>query len=101
MTDPTHTISLRVGVDGPEQFSEVWQSFSTLAVGLGLRFPGTTLSSYLVEAFEDASLPGEKHDDQTLNMVSIGLREAGLDEDQIMTAINSMLNNGILFREKS
>lgn len=99
---PTHTVSVRVQVCGPDEFSEVYQSFCLVANGLGLKYNDVTVNSYLVEEFEEEILErgSETHTEDTLPKVSAGLREAGLDEDSIRDAISAMQNNGILFRER-
>jgi hypothetical protein len=42
----------------------------------------------------------ETHTEDTLFKVAVALREAGLSEQEIDDAINSMQNSGILFRER-
>ncbi len=91
----THEISLRVQVSGPEQFSEVWQTFGLVSVGLGLKYPGAALSSILLDEEEKTH-----YDDETLSKVSAALRESGLSYPDIDGAINAMQNYGILFRER-
>lgn len=39
------------------------------------------------------------HDDKTLNKVLNALSDAGLTEQQVLDAVNSMQNAGIYFRE--
>lgn len=39
------------------------------------------------------------HDDQTMAKVYDGLRDAGLTIQQALSAVNSMQNKGVLFRE--
>lgn len=42
----------------------------------------------------------EGHSDSTLFKAARGLRKAGLNDQQITDAINCMMNEGILFRER-
>lgn len=41
----------------------------------------------------------EYHDEETMQKVWAGLRAAGLDDTQLIDAVNQMQNQGILFRE--
>ena len=43
----------------------------------------------------------EHHDEDTIFKAQVALRESGLEEDQIESAIQSMQNYGILFRERT
>jgi hypothetical protein len=42
----------------------------------------------------------EKHDDQTMSKVFHALKRIVEDDDTVLDAINEMLNDGILFRER-
>ncbi len=89
----THELSLRVQVSGPEQFSEVYQTFGLVSVGLGLKYAGVTLGSIaLTDDFDE--------DKETLARVSSALRESGLSFKEIDNAIDAMKNFGIVFRER-
>ena len=101
MSDPTHTISMRVTVAGEDQFSEVWQTFNLLANGLGRRFHEVNISSHLVERYEEdpEDKSYETYTEDTLDKVSVALREAGVSDRLITEAISMMQNYGILFRE--
>ena len=93
MSPVTHEVSLRVEVSGPEQFSEVYQTFSLVAVGLGLRYPGVSLGSISLPA-------GYEEDEETLARVRSALRESGMENTEIDNAVYSMKSFGIIFREK-
>jgi hypothetical protein len=41
------------------------------------------------------------HDEQTMTKVWSGLEKAGLNKVQILRAVASMMNEGVLFREKA
>lgn len=106
MPEATHYVTLTVSVAGEAAWSYVWNRLNDTMCSPGLydRVLSASVSSTFAEPEEDEDLgfdrSYETHTEETLFKVAVGLREAGLSEDEIQHAISSMQNNGILFRER-
>jgi hypothetical protein len=92
---PTHTVSIRVQVCGPEEFSEVYQSFCLVANGLGLKYNDVTVSSYLMEEWEEDSSNIEEREAK----VSTLLRERDFSENDINEVIRVLRKSNTTARE--
>ena len=92
MGKPTHTINLRVQVRNDEEFSEIWQSFGLIANGLGRRFPDVSISSYLVEEWEEGEVPVSE---DGLAKLAVALREKDYTEEEI-NGVVSAIRDGII-----
>lgn len=99
----THAVSIHTNVVGPAQREKVWERFGKVLEELR-DFSLPYISLYSVEIGDDIELIEEEelfHDENTLVKVRMALKEIGiLTEDEIISAISSMQNHGILFRER-
>lgn len=94
---PTHTVTLRVQVCGPEEFSEVYQSFCLVANGLGLRYNDVAVQSYIVEEWDE----DEEEKEEATAKIRVALRELDFSEGDINQVISVLVGSGLASPERS
>jgi hypothetical protein len=97
MKKMTHMISLSVNVDNPEKWRALWAKFSYTVQELEKDYGYVSLTSTLVEEDEEEQLVNRN---TTMDLVRSSLKETGLHDAEIEAAVNSMQNQGLLFRER-